>query len=984
MFETIIPILGALVPPLKKSVGNAAVKYLENRALKGLGIVTQDQNTALTLALGEAYAEWLAAVIFQLQGEGWDEDQIQAFFPAYAEALDTFLKDEEVAQELLKPFHSPGGKITINADKLLARWAALGLRPLPEDFDAFDVGKSYLKRLEKARIVQPEFRDLLTAQHIATQSGLLDAIRGAWPDFDLDDYAKRLKTRYRVLDLAALTPPERDDQEKPQLRDIFIAPHVKESRPPHEIPKGLWERAQGEAALLEKWSKDEFRLLHDAWRQKEREPVLEMLGRAENRLLVILGDPGSGKSTLARYLLLSCLEQPQPAPDWLNSFTARLPLLVELREYIGVCTAGACQCFLEYFHYLGKAQGYALNHLALKDHLKDRPSLLIFDGLDEIFEARAREQIIQQIIGVASDYPLARIVVTSRIIGYHGQALQAADFCEYTLQDLDPAQIETFAQGWYRLIYAEQPTEAQFRVERIRRAVQSSPAIRQLAGNPLLLTMIAIIAKHQELPRERVKLYDHAARVLCHHWDVTGHKISRDELPAEFMREDDKLELLRRLAKRMQNAPEGLAGNFIAGNDLREEIESYLQQRWKLEPTKSAPLSEAILAQLRERNFILCLSGPNLYSFVHRTFLEYFSAAEIVERFEKEQSLSFEELKKQVFLEYYRVPAWHEVLRLISGMIAPRFAEELIVAITPRQDLGKSEILGDLILATQCLAELADVQNAPIAAERVLVGIGGWFDGHDFSPDDDTKFLENAVPAIESIGKHWPGRERHVAWLAKHKKLLSLNRAGAFGRITAALWADLPDTRQRLIELSGKDYGSPYMAFDALARCYKTDTDAWLQEKVRSGETAQMRRIAVETLVRHYKDTPDTLPLLRMTAESDPDGTLRCRAAGILIRDYQEQDFALPLLKRLLHDANVGVRRVAVEEIARAGGNETWEKLLSEYFTAGIFGLDSQATIDEERVLLAAEELKMTPEAVRVQYEEIAREIPLHLAWLKA
>jgi len=310
---------------------------------------------------------------------------------------------------------------------------------------------------------------------------------------------------------------------------------------------------------------------------------------------------------------------------------------------MGWCAAGTGQGFLEYFHHLGKTQGYALNHLALKEHLKDRRSLLIFDGLDEIFAAQLREQLIQQIIGVANEYTKARIIVTSRITGYSGQALQAAAFREYTLQDLNPAQIATFARGWFNLMYAKQPAEAQFRQERIQRAVENSPVIRQLAGNPLLLTMIAIIAKHQELPRERVKLYDHAAKVLCHHWDVTGHKIPCKDLPADFMLEGHKLELLRRLARRMQNAPKGLAGNFIAGEDLRGEIENYLQQRWKLPPTESAPLSAAILAQLRERNFILCLSGPNLYSLVHRTFLEYFSATEIVERFEKNQTLSFEQ-----------------------------------------------------------------------------------------------------------------------------------------------------------------------------------------------------------------------------------------------------------------------------------------------------------------------------------------------------
>jgi hypothetical protein len=39
----------------------------------------------------------------------------------------------------------------------------------------------------------------------------------------------------------------------------------------------------------------------------------------------------------------------------------------------------------------------------------------------------------------------------------------------------------------------------------------------------MLLTIMAIIGKNQELPRERWKFYDHAAGVLIHHWDVERH-----------------------------------------------------------------------------------------------------------------------------------------------------------------------------------------------------------------------------------------------------------------------------------------------------------------------------------------------------------------------------------------------------------------------------------------------------------------------------
>jgi hypothetical protein len=50
-----------------------------------------------------------------------------------------------------------------------------------------------------------------------------------------------------------------------------------------------------------------------------------------------------------------------------------------------------------------------------------------------------------------------------------------------------------------------EPDDTNFCDQRIESALKNSPAIQQLTANPLLLTMVVIIAKHQELPRERAK-----------------------------------------------------------------------------------------------------------------------------------------------------------------------------------------------------------------------------------------------------------------------------------------------------------------------------------------------------------------------------------------------------------------------------------------------------------------------------------------------
>jgi len=121
--------------------------------------------------------------------------------------------------------------------------------------------------------------------------------------------------------------------------------------------------------------------------------------------------------------------------------------------------------------------------------------VVIFDGLDEIFDPEAREQITRQIVAFADEYPQARIVVTSRVIGYRRKILTDAGFAHFTLQDLDGKQVATFADRWYGLAMSDRPDEARERRERILRSFQESASIRQLAGNPMLLTIMAIIGK---------------------------------------------------------------------------------------------------------------------------------------------------------------------------------------------------------------------------------------------------------------------------------------------------------------------------------------------------------------------------------------------------------------------------------------------------------------------------------------------------------
>jgi len=104
-------------------------------------------------------------------------------------------------------------------------------------------------------------------------------------------------------------------------------------------------------------------------------------------------------------------------------------------------------------------------------------------------------------------------------------------------------------------------------------------------------------------------------------------------------------------------------------------LTDYLRDQGFSEPREKA---NRLIQQLRDRNFILCYRGADTYGFMHRTFLEYFCAVEIVHRFEKQRTLTFEQLRDEVFGQHWQDETWQEVLCLVIGRVYVDFSVPII------------------------------------------------------------------------------------------------------------------------------------------------------------------------------------------------------------------------------------------------------------------------------------------------------------------
>jgi len=112
--------------------------------------------------------------------------------------------------------------------------------------------------------------------------------------FDIAGYYVALAKRYQRLDLDALTPPEKEEYLQLQLRSVFVEQNVRESPPPLELPKELWEKLRHEKEIHaedfpEGVTLEDVRRVREVYYPRSSHPVLEVLTDPRIQYATILG-----------------------------------------------------------------------------------------------------------------------------------------------------------------------------------------------------------------------------------------------------------------------------------------------------------------------------------------------------------------------------------------------------------------------------------------------------------------------------------------------------------------------------------------------------------------------------------------------------------------------------------------------------------------------------------------------------------------------
>jgi formylglycine-generating enzyme required for sulfatase activity len=148
--------------------------------------------------------------------------------------------------------------------------------------------------------------------------------------------------------------------------------------------------------------------------------------------------------------------------------------------------------------------------------------LVMIDGLDDLPPAASRHAFVAALARFVARYPSNRYVITCRSRD-PGLLAPLASFARYTLPDLDDAQAGALMARWYAAVADRAglllPEDVGARVAALQAALQGDARLRDLARDPLALTLCVLAhAEGHALPADRGVVLRRLADLLASGW----------------------------------------------------------------------------------------------------------------------------------------------------------------------------------------------------------------------------------------------------------------------------------------------------------------------------------------------------------------------------------------------------------------------------------------------------------------------------------
>jgi energy-coupling factor transporter ATP-binding protein EcfA2 len=632
----------------------------------------------------------------------------------------------------------------------------------------------------------------------------------------------------------------------------------------------------------------------------------------DNQRLAILGSPGSGKSTLLQYVGLayararagdSKLRRKKCHRRLLRANCWRLPIFVPLslvsKALADPLPNGNSRTILDILPTILPPD--LQNDLALKFFKKKISAgecVILFDGLDEVPTEEEFKVVVNSIESFTLAHPKNQYILTSRIAGWRSGI--RADFRVFYLAELSESQIDAFITTWceaveLNAVVGRLKDEGQAdRANRRRRALQhstqlkealkSNRGMRQLASNPMLLSIIALVHYSlPDLPKERTKLYSDCSKILLEQWDMLkGRRVDDTRLSLE-----QKETILRRIAFALHTGEIGKKGGSREAN--RQEVQKLLST---LLPNfnKSSSESERLLTRLIERSGIIVERQRDILAFSHLTFQEYFVASYLA----KSKSADFLLQEGRIFTDW-----WREVAVMYSGLLED--SSEFLKSLQKYNHLFSTKLL----LAGICLGESQVVKQISvresICTDLVRLHTLGQLSG----PAADFRELSGF---LTDWSRSDTARRKAVAFAIKCA-LESGDGKAHLERLGTAIREGDPEDARLYISAVQMLPDVPISAISEAICAHIRRRDS---------------KCSIEAINLVAKITPNTNDAVLLdvfeAAFSDPDSSVRAGAIDSLAANPESMDLLnqlYPDINRMLSDENWRTRQSAAKAYAR-------------------------------------------------------------------
>ena len=420
-----------------------------------------------------------------------------------------------------------------------------------------------------------------------------------------------------------------------------------------------------------------------------RESVFEVI--SAHALIVITGAAGTGKSSLCRFIVTALAYACDPRAErqdkvkglemlgasWIHG--PILPIYASLRDFCNSedlfpsSLAGSTSENL--LQYVKRSTGKLGDHLeayltgteplggnenarSAQAEQQARPrhehgasltqapaygSLLVLDGLDEVYEVEDRI-ILQRIIENWADrFPSCRVIVTSRTYAYrHDSRWRLSErFASAELAPFTWTQVKTYIERWYANVAENRPSalggravagkQSESMAADLYKAIRENRALWPLARQPLMLALLTLIHEdYKQLPDKRAELYEHTVELLDR-WNIPS--------PADKLHEKlaninlDRMRAALKLIAFELHSEQKSYQRYPTIIDRARLLDKLMQQQ-----SQGGGLGagiEDVLEYLATRNGILVADSPNLYRFPHLTIQEYLAACALLEFYDE-------------------------------------------------------------------------------------------------------------------------------------------------------------------------------------------------------------------------------------------------------------------------------------------------------------------------------------------------------------